>query len=402
MNSYYPDMLQEETINSLVGEYRFAHKSYVEKFIMCFEAHHRIAREMECVVRGGLCMPFHQAGHEVRRMSIDVDIMSPLTVAEVNQAVDGIGGDGLTCHKRSPIFPYPIDNLVSYDVSFPSCLEDKSGTIKIDAICEADLSLTSKRIPVGTKILGFDIRREMTILSRGSLLADKCTTMARGTIGLRPTRQTEIAKQIYDMAVLLRSASRDDLEAAYDAYVKMTGFKVASFKHDPPYIIPEIASNAAESIRDLLKFDTTVTVTGEQDKRYNDFSGSYLSKKRKYRKTEHVTDVLLAYLFALSLQRYLTPVASGHGDGNDDSRKMREVDFMHRELGNVSALEQPRQDGNRRHVNEDPPVRAEIIQSIPDSFVNKKILRGARLEHVSLVSALSAISPSMLSHGLES
>ena len=91
---------------------------------MCFEAHHRIAREMECVVRGGLCMPFHQPDHEVKRMSIDVDIMSPLTVADVNRAIDNIGGDGLTCRKRSPISPYPIDNLVSYDVTFPSCLEN--------------------------------------------------------------------------------------------------------------------------------------------------------------------------------------------------------------------------------------------------------------------------------------
>lgn len=397
MDSHYPDMLQEESINNLVGKYKFAHKSYVEKFIMCFEAHHRIAQKMECVVRGGLCMPFHQTGHEVRRMSIDVDIMSPLTVAEVNRAVDSIGGDGLTCHKRSPISPYPIDNLVSYDVAFPSCLENNSGTIKIDAFCEADLDLASKQIPVGSKILGFDIRQEMTILSRGSLLADKCTTMARGTIGLKSTRQTEIAKQIYDMAVLLRSANRDDLETAYDAYVKMTGFKVASFRHDPPYTIPEIASNAAESIRDLLKFDTTVTVTGEQDKRYTDFGGSYLSKKRRYRKTEHVTDVLLVYLFALSLQRYLTPAAPGHDSGDERSRKMREVDFMHTEMQRMSALEQPRHGGGRRHVNEDRLVRAEIIQNIPDSFVNKKILRGVPLEHASLVRALSTIAPSMLS-----
>lgn len=247
----------------------------------------------------------------------------------------------------------------------------------------------SKRIPKGSDILGFDIRQEMTILSRGSLLADKCTTMARGTIGLKSTRQTEIAKQVYDMAALLRSASRDDLETAYDAYIKMTGFKVASFRHDPPYTIPEIASNAAESIRDLLKFDTAVTVTDKQDKRYNDFSGSYLSKKRRYGKTEHVTDVLLVYLFALSVQRYLKPAASGHDDG---SRNMREADFIHTELGKISTLERPRQRG---HVNDDRRARAEIIGNIPDSFINKKILRGARLEHASLVRALSAILPSM-------
>ena len=67
MDSNYRDILQEETINRLVKEYRFAHKSYVEKFIMCFEAHRRIAQKTECVVRGGLCMPFHQTGQFVRQ-----------------------------------------------------------------------------------------------------------------------------------------------------------------------------------------------------------------------------------------------------------------------------------------------------------------------------------------------
>ena len=125
-------MLRKETMYNLAGKYGFADKSYVEKFIMCFEAHHRIAQEVDCVVRGGLCMPFHQPGHEVRRMSIDVDIMSSRTVAEVDRAVAKMDGDGLACRKRSPISPYPIDNLVSYDVTFPSCLEDDLGIIKKD------------------------------------------------------------------------------------------------------------------------------------------------------------------------------------------------------------------------------------------------------------------------------
>lgn len=393
-------MLQEESISNLAKKYGFADHSYVEKFIMCFEAHRRIAQEMECVVRGGLCMPFHQPGFEVRRMSIDVDIMSPRTVPEADRAIGRIGGDGLTCHKRSPTSPYPIDNLASYTVTFPSCLGGDS-SIKIDAFCGADLDLASKRIPAGSRILDFDILQDMTILSRGSLLADKSTTMALGTIGLKPTKQTEIAKQLYDMAVLLRPAGRDDLEAAYDAYTKMTGFKVASFRRDPPYAIPEIASDAAKSIRGLLRFDTAVTVTEEQDRRYNDFRGSYLSRTRVYRKTEHVTDVLLACLFTLSLRRYSAPVASGHDDGNDDGndgpRRTREADFMYGVLEEISTLERLGQGGGRRPVDEDRRMRADIIQDIPDSFVNKKILRGARLEHVSLVRALSATIPSLLS-----
>ena len=120
-----------------------------------------------------------------------------LTVEEVSQTVSNIGDDRLTCQRLSPKSPLPIDNLVSYFVEFPSCLEGNLDRIKIDAFCEADLDITTQRIPAGSRVLGFGIRQEMTILSRGSLLADKCTTMARGTIGLRAAKQTEIAKQIY-------------------------------------------------------------------------------------------------------------------------------------------------------------------------------------------------------------
>lgn len=384
-------MLREESVGELARRYGFANASHVEKFIMCFEAHRRIAQEMECVVRGGLCMPFHQPDFEVRRMSVDVDIMSPRTVAEVDRAIGRIGGDGLVCRRHSPITPHPIDNLASYTVTFPSCLGGDS-RIKIDAFCGAELGLASKRIRAGSKILGFGILQDMTILSRGSLLADKSTTLALETIGLRPTRGTEIAKQLYDMAVLLRSASRGDLETTYDSYTKMTGFKAACFRRDPPYTIQQIASDTAGSIRGLLRFDNTVTVTDAQNKRYNDFRGSYLPKRRAYRKTDHVSDVLLAYLLGLSLRRYSDPATSGHG-GDGDPRKTGEIDFMRGVLEEISAVRQRNRGGGRRLADEDRQMRAESVQDIPDSFVNKKILRGAHLEHVLLARALSTISP---------
>ena len=138
-----------------------------------------------------------------------------------------------------------------------------------------------------------------------------------------------------------------------------------------------------------MRFDSTVTVTDMQHRRYNDFRGSYLSRKHAYRKTEHVTDVLLAYLLGLSLRRYSVPVMSGHGD----SRKISEIDFVHGVLAEVSAIKQRSLKGGRRLTDEHRQMRAKSIQDIPDSFVNKKNLRGAQLEHVLLVRALSTILP---------
>ena len=388
MGFYYSDLLERKSIVELAEKYKFADPSYVERFIMCFEAHHRLAQEMKCVVRGGLCMPFHQPDFEVRRMSIDVDLMSQYTVTEMKQVMNKISSREFACREHVPLSPYPLDNLVSYNITYASCFGGESRT-KIDAFCNADLSLPLRQIPPGSKIMDFDVLQEMTILSRGSLLADKCTALALGTIGLKPNRKTEIAKQIYDMAVLLRSASRDDLAIAYDSYTKVTGFKVGCFKHDPPYTVSDIISSTVESLYSFLNLDTAVTVTDAQNKRYNDFRGTYLSRQHAYSKTEHVADVLLVYLFGLSLQRYSAPAASEH-DWN--SRKTREVDFMHRVLETLGSIRKRSLGSRRWPKEEEQRLRTEYIRDIPDSFVNKKILRGARLESVLLIRELASIS----------
>ena len=388
MAFYYSRLLDRESIVALADRYGFADPQYVERFIMCFEAHHRIAQETDCVVRGGLCMPFCQPGFEVRRMSIDVDLMSPCTVREMKQAMNKIADEEFKCSEHVPRDSYPLGNLVSHTITYASSFGGEA-RIKVDAFCNADLSLTLRQIHPGSKIMGFDVLQGMTILSRGSLLADKSTALALGTIGLKPTRQTEIAKQIYDTAVLLRSASRDDLATTYDSYTKMTGFKIGCFRHDPPYTMSDVGSSMVQSLYGFLKFDTTVTVTDAQNKRYNDFCGTYLSKLHTYTKTDHIADVLLVYLFDLSLRRYSATATSKH---DPDSGKEREVDFMHGVLGKLGSFRDSRQESRRGLKEEEQALRAEYIRDIPDSFVNKKILRGVRLESVFLVRALASVS----------
>ena len=378
--------MERESIVALAERYGFTQPPYVERFIMCFEAHRRISQEMECVVRGGLCMPFHHPDFEVSRMSVDVDIMSPCTVTEMKQVMNRIGGRGFACSEHVPRSPYPLDNLVSYFITYISCFGEES-RIKVDAFCNADLDLPLQQIPLGFRILDFDVLQEMAILSRGSLLADKCTALALGTIGLKPTRETEIAKQIYDIAVLLRSANQDDLAIAYDSYTKMTGFKVSCFRRDPSYAISDVISSTVKSLHSFLKFDRGVTVTAAQDKRYKSFCGTYLSRQHSYKKTEHITDVLLVYLFALSLQRYSVPAASGY---DRNSRKMREVDFMREVLEKLDSFRKRGLGSGRWPGEEEQRLRSEYIRDIPDSFVNKKILRGARLESLFLMKSVSS------------
>ena len=73
----YLHLLTEESISSIAKQYGFPHELYVEKFIMDVEMHARIAPRIDCVIRGGLCMPFHLCAQEARRLSIDVDLLTP-------------------------------------------------------------------------------------------------------------------------------------------------------------------------------------------------------------------------------------------------------------------------------------------------------------------------------------
>ena len=256
-------------------------------------------------------------------------------------------------------------------------------------ICNADLDLPQQYIPPGFKIMNFDMQQGMTMLSKGSLLADKSTTLALGTIGLKSGRKAEIAKQIYDIASLLRLVNYDELVTAYDSYTKMTGFKIRCFRHDPPYTISNVCSSMVDSLHDILKFDTAVTVTSTQNERYVDFRGTYLSKLHTYTKTNHVADVLLVYLFDLSLQEYSATVTSKH---NSHTGREHGVDFMHKVLLKLNTFRDKKK-GVRSNLDEKQNLRTEYMQGIPDSFVKKKILRGADLEHLFLLSAVASFFP---------
>lgn len=212
----------------------------------------------------------------------------------------------------------------------------------------------------------------MNILSRGSLLGDKITTMALGTIGLKRSKQTEIAKQIYDLGALLKMAAKSDLEAAFDTFEGMTEFKVGHFDHDPKYAVSDVVDSIAESASGLLNLESAVSITDMQAKRYADFQGTYLAKRARYKKTEHVTDVLLVNLYSRYIRRCL----------NGEITRTRAADLLHGTLRQANAI---RNGG----IDDAPKMRTSYVRDIPDSAgFNKKILGGALLEHIFLIREL--------------
>ncbi len=340
--------------------------------MMDFEVYRHVSGSLGCIVRGGMCMPFHLPD-AAKRLSIDIDLMTPGTLDDVRDAMVGIDAmDELACKEYHPSNPYPLDNLITYKVSYDSCLGGR-GSVKVDFLCESGLPLSTRTVPLGTTVFGFSTTAEMNILSKGALLADKITTLALGTIGLKPTRQTEIAKQIYDIAALMRLSDKHDIREAVDIFPRLTGFKTAHF-HSPKYAVDDIVQNISCSVDGFLDLTSAVSITAAQAKRHSDFQGTYISKDASYKKTRHVSDILLIKI----LIQHVGGIFDGTRSADASSASMHGI------ISKINDME-------NNNIS-DPASEAESCRnSMPDSVpFNKNILNGATPEHVYLMKELYA------------
>ena len=56
MTLHYSDTLTRKGVVEISEKYGFPDSNLVEKFVMCLEMHKRIAGEVSCIVRGGMCI----------------------------------------------------------------------------------------------------------------------------------------------------------------------------------------------------------------------------------------------------------------------------------------------------------------------------------------------------------
>ena len=240
------------------------------------------------------------------------------------------------------------------------------------------MNLDTRLIPSGSRILDFETLQEMTILSRGALIADKITSLAVGTVGISGESHTEIVKQIYDIALLLRQADAKDLETAYDSYRRLTEFKVGCFRHDPPYTISNVTASVVQFLCGLLPLKTKELVAPNLLNRYKGFQGSYLSKRHRYMASNHIADVILALVFAMSLQR--------HSEVHTPPSEAGEAGYLHHILENLGRLRQLDADGARRQ-------RREYLDGIPDRMISRRMIKDSPLEHLCLIRELAPFWP---------
>ena len=361
--------LTEQNITSIADQYGFAEKSTVEKFIMDFEMHHHITNEIECITRGGMCMPFHTSDVDPKRLSKDIDLLTSESIFKVKEIIAKIDNTlpEINCEEIIASNPYPLDNLISYRIYYDSCLGDRK-FIKVDFFCDVNVKLDSIIVPSGYPLFAFNTSKDISILSKGALVGDKITTLALGTIGLKSEKQTEIAKQIYDIGVLIKSLSISDLTSSFQTFIDLTTVKINHFDITPKYVLSNILQSIDKSVSAFLNLKNAISIDKSQEIGYTNFQGTYLAKKSTYKKTEHVTNVLLIKLYA----KYLRALISGTPIDDVTANFSRILN----ELNKIKTFD--------RDIS--AQTRSLYMQTIPDTIdFNKKILNSARLDHVFLL-----------------
>lgn len=376
MTLHFSKYLVPDKINSIATKYRFAFPSNIEKFIMDFEMQYQVLQKLECITRGGMSVPFH-TNEDARRLSIDIDLLTQSSVDQTKQIMNKINENlkEVSIEEIVPKNPYPMPNLLSYNVRYRSCLGEDD-FVKVDFLCEVEVSLPKTNIESGFSLFDFSIDYPMEVLGHGALIGDKLTTLDLEKIGLPKRKFSDIPKQVYDIGTLLKLGSKDVFKEAILTFENFTQFKVDHYINDPPYRLHDVITGIKDSLFSLFDTKSSITITHDHDSRFGQFKGAYLGNSKEYKKTEHITDILIVQFFSKLIHNYM-----------ENSLNLNEIidqtyDLIKQlnEISNYNAEMRGMKHG-------------ELYDMIPDKLpFNKKFLKGVPLEHVLLIKEIYTIN----------
>ena len=304
-------------------------------------------------------MPFYQPDGTLRRLSVDVDLATKLSLDSVDSAVR-LAGDLPNTARVERHIPsrqaVPKNNLVTYNVRYRSCFGPER-RVKVDFLHGLDLDYGTRIIPAGTEVMGFGMPHEMRMLTRSALMADKVGTLAAGTIGLDVSRVNEIAKQVFDVGVLLDGATVGDITGFFAEFPHM--MKAERAIHGKPEIEARtvvdsigMALNRMQAVAGEMRF------SGDAKKGYDDFISGYISDRVRYQKIDHHANILSIKV----LNRLTGQVLDGRDGGEAAAR-------MHHILADVDGV------SDYQHVQEmyGPTVRE--ATGIPEKYLKRMSAR---------------------------
>ncbi len=308
MSLYYSQYLDSEFILKTAENNGFAIPSNLERFIMDFELQYQISQQLNCVVRGGMCVPFHIGA---KRLSVDIDLMTDQTKNEIDKVMNEIGNSfpELLIKKINPRNPLPVENLVSYNVEFKSCLGGSTG-VKIDFASDMNLKIP-KKVSQKTDIFSVQIDHTVSVLSRGALIGDKISTLAINSIGVQQNT-VHVPKQVFDVAGLLNSIDKETVSEIFTSFDTLTTQKIQNYTNSPSPTINDILRDIDSSLATLLTKD--FSLTSQHNSTYGSFTSTLLgSSVGHYSKSDHIEDILLIQL----ISKFIPQISSDSSNYTD-------------------------------------------------------------------------------------
>lgn len=357
MTLYLSKYLTKENIDNIKKNFGFTNPQIIEKFIMDFEMQYQISQKLECITRGGLCVPFHISDHKARRLSEDIDLVTQLSPRETTSIIKQLQDNmsDIRIQQHIPKNPKPIP-LVTYRAFYTSCYGGEN-SIKIDILCDTNTrSQEIKTIPAGFQVFAFDTPGTISILDHGSLIGDKLSTLALSTpIGMnRQDDENGIMKQIYDVSTLLKLATKDKIVQSFETFSSYTDLKIQ--RYNCGLSLNNIISSIGSSLEEFIQMDKQLSLEKEHTRRFTGFTGNYLGSI-PYRPQSHISDILLIRLFNKSMSH----IQNGSTSSNDAADKF------------FNQVQQVNQINLIEEGTEIAKIKQELLGSFPESYSTKPL-----------------------------
>ena len=121
---HFSKYLNKMHIDSIKNAFGLNDVQAIEKFIMDYEMLYHLQKEIPCIVKGGMAVPFHTADRKARRLSVDVDFVSKASPKEIGAAITRIKEHVKSFASieqyipRNPVYKLPLSTFI---VSYTSC-----------------------------------------------------------------------------------------------------------------------------------------------------------------------------------------------------------------------------------------------------------------------------------------
>ena len=358
---HFTDQLKQDNIERILAENDFQNAYPVEQFIMDFEALVHIKEKLsDCVVRGGMAVPFHINDSTLHRLSVDIDIVTGHSKTEVISAMSEIKKTlGRKIDVPDPHIPRRQRDkqlpLLTYYCGYESNFNDEP-QIKVEIFYSNKLNIKTKET-TPTQIAGFVIDFPVSVYDREALIGDKLTTLPFNTIGLEQGEKATICKNIYDMCRLINTApGRVSMREIIDSFEKIVNEEISYYVKDAPTF--------DQVLDDLIQFPENLLTTGRGILQLNaqckggisTFVTELLGKTR-YGSHSHIEDIFLLKLLCMLIYKH-------YKDGLSTDKINQKFNSILSKKNKITRMEQRDQTRERLHIARKRRINPEHRQII--------------------------------------